>query len=63
MEDLTSIMPVMTDLNELNCCDEEEYKDGETEFGTLVGESRESFLSESIFCSGSPSTLPLTQAF
>jgi len=34
MEDLTSIMPVMTDLNELNCCDEEEYKDGETEFGT-----------------------------
>ena len=34
MEDLTSIMPVTTDLNELNCPDEEEYKDGEPEFGT-----------------------------
>lgn len=62
MEDLTSIWPSNTDLNELNCPDEEEYANSEHEIGSNVGESRESFLSESIFCSGSFSALPLTQA-
>ena len=57
MEDLTSIWPSNTDLNELNCPDEEEYADSDEESG-----SRESFLSESIFCSCSFSAPPLTQA-
>ena len=62
MEDLTSILTVATDLNELNCRDEEEYTDSALELETEIGESRESFLSESIFCSGVLSALPLTQA-
>ena len=63
MEDLTSIWPRTTDLNELNCPDEEEYAYNELELGTEGEESRESFLSESIFCcSRSFSALPLTQA-
>lgn len=57
MEDLTSIMPSNTDLNELNCPDEEEHEDGVAE-----RESRGSFFSESIFCSTTLSALPLTQA-
>lgn len=57
MEDLTSIWPTNTDLNELNCPDEDEYADSDEESG-----SRESFLSESIFCSSSFSAPPLTQA-
>lgn len=63
MEDLTSIWPTNTDLNELNCPDEDEYADSDPQLvETDLGESRESFLSESIFCSGSLSALPLTQA-
>jgi len=54
MEDLTSIWPKMTDLNDLNCPDEEEHDDRDLELETLGGESRGTFLSESIFCS-SPS--------
>jgi hypothetical protein len=62
MEDLTSIWPTNTDLDELNCPDEDEYADSDPKLETDLGESRESFLSESIFCSGSLSALPLTQA-
>lgn len=52
MEDLTSIWPKMTDLNDLSCPDEEEYDDGRLELETVGGESRDAFFSESIFCSG-----------
>ena len=66
MEDLASIWPSNTDLNELNCPDEEEYADSDQEAIGIAnaGElSRGSFLSESIFCSScSLSALPLTQA-
>lgn len=62
MEDLTSIMPSNTDLNELNCPDEDEHEDGVAERETEEGESRGSFFSESIFCSTTLSALPLTQA-
>lgn len=62
MEDLTSIWPTTTDLNELNCPDEEEYADSDLKLETVGGESQESFLSDSIFCSSSFSALPLTQA-
>lgn len=63
MEDLTSIWPRTTDLNdELNCPDEEEHEDRTLELETEGGESRESFFSESIFCSGPLSALSLTQA-
>ena len=58
MEDLTFIMPVTTEIDELSCPDEEMYDDSES----FVAESRESFLSESIFCTGTLSSLPLTQA-
>ena len=62
MEDLTSIMPSITDLNELNCRDEEEYDDSGPFFGDYGEVSRSSCLAESIFCSGSLSTTLLTQA-
>jgi len=63
MEDLTSIWPRMMDLNELNCPDEEEYDDGRIlELETEGGESRDAFFTDSIFCSGSLSAFPLTQA-
>lgn len=62
MEDLTSIWPSDTDLNGLNCPDEGEHGDSESFEENDLGESRESFFSESIFCSGSLSALPLTQA-
>lgn len=62
MEDLTSIMPSNTDLNELNCPDEDEHEDGVAERETEEVESRGSFFSESIFCSTTLSALPLTQA-
>ena len=62
MEDLTSIWPINTDLNELSCPDEEEYGDSDRLLEENAGESRETYFSESIFCSGSFSALPLTQA-
>jgi len=62
MEDLTSIWPRYSDLNELNCPDEEEHDDRTPEPETEGGESREAFFSESIFCSGPLSAPPLTQA-
>ena len=63
MEDLTSIWPRNTDLNELSCPDEEEHGDSDHLLeSNVVGESRGTFFSESIFCSGSFSALPLTQA-
>jgi len=37
MEDLTSIWPRTTDLNELNCPDEEEYADSDLELETNGG--------------------------
>ena len=63
MEDLTSIWPTTTDLNdELNCPDEEdEHEDRESERENYRQESRESCFAESIFCSGPLSALPLTQ--
>lgn len=62
MEDLTSIWPRTLDLNELNCPDEDAHKDRTPEHETEDDESRESCFSESIFCSGPLSALPLTQA-
>ena len=63
MEDLTSIWPRNTDLNELSCPDEDEHVDSDQlQENNIVGESRDTFFSESIFCSGSFSALPLTQA-
>mmetsp|Transcript_19029 Transcript_19029/g.25748 ORF Transcript_19029/g.25748 Transcript_19029/m.25748 type:complete len:144 (+) Transcript_19029:1157-1588(+) len=62
MEDLTSIWPKMTDLNELNCPDEEEHEERVLELETEGGESRDAFFSDSIFCSGSLSAFPMTQA-
>jgi len=65
MEDLlASIMlaPCRTDLKQLNGPDEEEHDDREAEADRTTGESRDALLSESIFCSGSLSALPLTQA-
>ena len=53
----------MMDLNELNCPDEDEHDDSRTsELETDGGESRDAFFSDSIFCSGSLSAFPLTQA-
>ena len=51
MEDLTSLLPLTTDLNELSCPDEEEYNDSGPELEIEREVSRESFFSESIFCS------------
>ena len=64
MEDLNSIWPRTTDLNdELNCPDEEdEHDDRDSEHETDLIRSRESCFSESIFCSGPLSALSLTQA-
>jgi hypothetical protein len=63
MEDLASIWPSTSDLNDLNCPDEGEYVDSAPEVETEDGEeSRESFFAESIFCSGALSALSMTQA-
>ena len=66
MEDLTSIWPRNTDLNELSCPDEDEHVDSDQLLENNIvggGSSRDTtFFSESIFCSGSFSALPLTQA-
>ena len=64
MEDLTSIWPKMTDLNDqLSCNDEEEHDERRSlELETDGAESRGAFLSDSIFCSGSLGAFPLTQA-
>jgi len=62
MEDLTNIWQKMTDLNDLNCPDEDEHDERDHELETVGGQSRDAFLSESIFCSGPLSALPLTQA-
>ena len=63
MEDLTQIWPQITDLNELSCPDEVEHKDGAPEHDVVDLESRDSCcFSDSIFCSGPLSALPLTQA-
>ncbi len=63
MEDLTQIWPSITDLNELNCPDEEEHQDRAPEKDFVNLESREeSCFQESIFCSGPLSAYPLTQA-